>query len=91
MESMDDYLYRDIIILYCPAKVGSTSLVTSLRLSAADKFMVFHTHEQKIADLLNDKVNIINVNDILKNNLFYNTKLNRYRKIYVIDIYITPM
>ena len=32
MESMDDYLYRDIIILYCPAKVGSTSLVTSLRL-----------------------------------------------------------
>ena len=53
--------------------------------------MVFHTHEQKIADLLNDKVNIINVNDILKNNLFYNTKLNRYRKIYVIDIYRTPI
>ena len=83
--------YRDIIIVYCPEKVGSTAIVSSIRISASDKFMVFHTHDNKIADLLNDKVNVINVDDILLNNNIINPQTGRQRKIYIIDIFRTPI
>lgn len=32
---------NNIIFVYCPPKVGSTTLVTSLRLSAAQKFTCY--------------------------------------------------
>ena len=84
-------IYRDIIVLYCPEKVGSTSIVSSIRISASDKFMVFHTHENKIADLYNGKNNIISIDDIIKNNNIYNIQTNKYRKIYIIDVYRSPI
>ncbi len=47
--SLDDpNLYRDLIVLYCPKKVGSTSIVSSIRISATDKYSVFHTHDNII-------------------------------------------
>jgi hypothetical protein len=92
-DSINDekYLYRDIVLLYCPQKVGSTSIVTSIRLFASDKFMVYHTHDTKIADLLNDKITSIEVNDIIGNNIIFNKSENRHRRIYVIDIYRNPI
>ena len=84
-------LYRDIVLLYCPQKVGSTSIVTSIRLFASDKFIVFHTHDSKIAELLNDTINSIEVNDIIGNSIIFNKKENRHRRIYVIDIYRNPI
>lgn len=60
-------LYRDIILIYCPPKVGSTSLVTSLRICASDKFMVFHTHHETIFKFADGKTKDLTVTDILKN------------------------
>ena len=48
----DKELHRDIVILYSPPKVGSTTIVSSIRLSASDKFIVFHTHKKKILENL---------------------------------------
>lgn len=83
--------YRDIVILYCPEKVGSTSIVTSIRISASNKYMVFHSHDNKIADLLNDKVNSINISDLLLNNSVVNPLTGQCRKIYIIDIFRTQL
>lgn len=89
--SINENNYRDIIILYCPEKVGSSSIVSSIRISASDKFMVFHTHENKIADIVNIKTNTINVSDIILNNTIINPFTNKYRQIYMIDIFRTPI
>lgn len=77
----DPTLYRDIIVLYCPKKVGSTSIVSSIRLFATDKFFVFHTHDENIFTSP-DNNNNLTIKNILKNN---------YRKIYIIDIFRTPI
>lgn len=84
-------LYRDIIILYCPEKVGSSTIVSSVRISASDKFMVYHTHENKIADILNITTSSINISDILLNNNTINPYTNQPRQIYFIDIFRTPI
>jgi hypothetical protein len=87
---VNNFPYRDLIILYCPEKVGSTSIVSSIRISAGDKFMVFHTHEDKIADIVN-QCNIIRVKDLIMNNKVINPSTNEFRKIYLIDIFRTPI
>lgn len=84
-------LYRDIILLYCPSKVGSTSIVTSIRISASDKFFVFHSHKEKIIEINNEVTNNINVKDLIANTSIYNKATGRQRKIYIIDIYRTSI
>ena len=84
-------IYRDIILLYCPDKVGSTSIVSSVRFSAPEKFMVFHTHSEKIVDLLYFEKNKITIQDIISNNNVFNPNTNKYRQIYLIDIYRNPI
>lgn len=84
-------IYRDIILLYCPDKVGSTSIVSSIRFSAPDKFMVFHTHNEKIVDLLHFEKNKITIHDIISNNNIFNPNTNKYRQIYLIDVYRNPI
>lgn len=84
-------LYRDIIVLYCPEKVGSSSIVSSIRLYASDKFMVFHTHEEKIADIFNIATSHIRISDILLNNNIINPQTGQPRQIYFIDIFRTPI
>lgn len=90
-KSYSNSIFRDIVILYCPEKVGSSTIVSSIRVSASDKYMVYHTHDNKIADLLDPDVNSINISDILKNNKIFNPITNQMRKIYLIDIYRTPI
>ena len=70
---------RKIIFVYCPPKVGSTSLVTSLRLFGYNKFNVLHVHNEQMLKVL---YNVhVTVNDIIK----YNSLLGK--NVYVIDIY----
>jgi hypothetical protein len=85
-------LYRDIIVIYCPPKVGSTSLVTSLRLCCSDKFMIFHTHEESLFKFENKLNKDLTISDILKNNnIIGNDLIKKNRKIYFIDIYRSPI
>ncbi len=94
MKTTDNsYLYRDIILLYCPEKVGSTSLATSIRTWAFDQFIVFHSHQDEIFRIKgeNNKTAIMYYSDIILNNQVTNTQTNTKRKVYIIDIYRTPI
>jgi len=75
--------YNNLIFLYCPPKVGSTSLVTSLRIFACEKFHIMHLHNDKMLKQLYDVD--VTINDIIK----YNSSLGK--NIYVIDIYRLPI
>jgi len=74
---------RDLIFIYCPPKVGSTSLVSSIRLFANEKYNVIHLHSEIILKLL---YNIdVSINEIIQ----YNSYLGK--KIFVFDIYRMPI
>jgi len=69
-----------IIIVHCPQKVGSTSLVSSLRLFALHKYEIFHIHDERIFPLLGVSEEIKTVPELVSN-------LAKERKVYVIQIY----
>jgi hypothetical protein len=72
------------IFLYCPPKVGSTTLVTSLRVSFGKLANVIHIHDEVMLNVLTG-IKDITVNDIIK----YASQVTS--KVYVIDIYRTPI
>ena len=78
---------NNIIFVYCPPKVGSTTLVSSIRLSAAQKFTIIHIHDETLfsAISVNPNVGDISVADII----FYNKSLGK--NVWVIDIYRSPI
>lgn len=75
---------KNIIFVYCPPKVGSTTLVTSFRLCALNKYSVFHIHDELMLKVLCGIENV-SVNEIIK----YNKSLEK--NVYVIDIYRSPI
>jgi len=79
--------YQHLIFVYTPPKVGSTSLVSSLRLSASYKFIILHIHNESMLNILTgyDNPHKITVMDIIH----YNAEMGK--KVYVIDIYRTPI
>lgn len=82
-------MQRDIVLLYCPSKVGSTAITTSIRMSCAEKFCVFHTHDETVVTIVKGK-NInkhITVTELIKNIEVINDDTGQFRKIYVIDVY----
>jgi len=91
MNLEDALLTRDIVLLYCPQKVGSTSIVTSIRLSEPEKFFVMHTHDEIIFKSAGGSSNDVCVNDIIKNNALKNFGTGKPRNIYVIDIFRPPI
>ncbi len=81
----DTEIYNNIIFVYTPPKVGSTALVSSIRLSASHKFTVIHIHDEIMLKYITHHKEDITINDIIK----YNKSLQK--NIYVIDIYRTPI
>ena len=79
--------YDNIIFIYTPPKVGSTSLVSSLRLSASGKFLTIHVHDETMLNVLTsyDTSNTISINDIIEYNAFIG------KNVYVIDVYRNPI
>jgi hypothetical protein len=75
---------RNLIFIYCPPKVGSTTIVSSIRISAYDKFTVLHIHDELMLKVLCNIENI-KVIDIIK----YNSSIGK--NVYVIDIYRSPI
>jgi hypothetical protein len=76
-----------VVFVYTPQKVGSTSLVTSLRLCANEYYYVCHIHDESKMGIpldLQQKYNIT-VRDLIE----YNRDLGR--AVYVIDIYRSPI
>jgi len=74
----------NLIFVYCPPKVGSTTVVSSLRLSASNKLTVIHLHNDVMLKVLFQITNTT-VNEIIH----FNKHLGK--NVYVIDIYRTPI
>lgn len=75
---------KNLIFIYCPPKVGSTTIVSSIRMSAYDKFTVLHIHDELMLKVLCGIENI-SVNEIIN----YNASLGK--NVYVFDIYRSPI
>ena len=57
--------YENLIFIYTPPKVGSTTLVSSLRLSCSNKFLTLHIHDENMLNILTnyDNKHNITIND----------------------------
>jgi len=75
---------KNIVFVYTPPKVGSTTLVSSIRLSASYKFSVVHLHDEDMLFVLTGLTNIT-INEIIKYNKYIG------RNVYVIDVYREPL
>ena len=75
---------KQFIFIYTPPKVGSTTLVSSLRISLSNLFNVIHIHDDIMLNVLTGITNIT-VNEII-NYLSHQDNI-----IYVIDVYRTPI
>jgi hypothetical protein len=78
---------HNIIFVYCPPKVGSTTLVSSIRLSAAQKFSVIHIHDETFFSAIDKTINSteIKVEDLINYNKFLG------KNVYVVDIFRSPI
>jgi hypothetical protein len=85
-------IYRDIVLVYSPPKVASTSLITSIRLSASNKYYVMHTHDEIIFKSNLGENHHTCVSDILENGSdIWNPLTKKNRHVFIIDIYRDPI
>jgi hypothetical protein len=75
---------RGIIFVYTPPKVGSTSIVSCVRLFASNKFKVIHLHDEHMLKSLTN-ISDVTINDIIQ----YNSKIGK--NVYVVDVYRSPI
>jgi hypothetical protein len=78
------YDSQNYIFVYTPPKVGSTTLVTSLRISLGKLFNIIHIHDDIMLSVLTS-INNVTINDIIY------FLASEGKNIYVIDIYRTPI
>ena len=75
---------KNLIFVYCPPKVGSTSMVSSIRLSCSHCVTILHVHDEHMLEILCDIKNVT-INEIIQYNRFLG------KNVVVIDIYRTPI
>jgi hypothetical protein len=75
---------RGVIFIYTPPKVGSTSLVSSLRLSVSHKFSIIHIHDEIMLNVFTG-IKDVTINELIQ----YNAHIGK--EVYVIDVYRTPI
>ena len=80
----DTEIYKNIIFVYTPPKVGSTTLVSSIRISASHKFSIIHIHDEIMLTFFTG-INSVSINEIIQ----YNSYIGK--NVFVIDIYRTPI
>ena len=80
----NNHKLKNYIFIYTPPKVGSTSLVSSLRLALCHKYKIIHIHNDIMLEHIT-KIKGVSVMDIIK----YNQQQGN--TIYVIDIYRSPI
>jgi hypothetical protein len=76
--------YNKIIFVYSAPKVGSTSIVSSLRLFGINKFCVIHIHDEEMLKVIGH-ISGISINEII----LYNKYLGK--DVYVIDVFRCPI
>lgn len=73
-----------LVFIYSLPKVGSTSLVSSLRLFGIEKMDIIHIHDEEMLKVLANITNV-KINEII----LYNKYLGK--NVYVINIYRSPI
>jgi len=81
---IDKSNHNRIVFIYSAPKVGSTSLVSSLRIFGIDKLDIIHIHDEMMLNTLANITNI-SVNEIIQ----YNKYLGK--DVYVINIFRNPI
>ena len=81
---LNDIPCNKIIIVYSPPRVGSTSLVSSLRVSGSQIYKVLHIHDEQMLKVVG-QIKDVSVNDIIA----YNSDLGR--EMFIFDIYREPL
>ena len=81
---INKFPHNKLVFVYSAPKVGSTSIVSSLRIFGSNKFSVIHIHDEEMLKVLGH-INGISVNEII----FYNKYLGK--TVYVIDVYRSPI
>ena len=76
--------HNSIVFVYSAPKVGSTSIVSSLRIFGSDRFDIMHIHDEEMMRVLGN-VSGITINEII----LYNKYLGK--DVYVIDIFRSPI
>jgi len=77
-------LGENYIFIYTPPKVGSTTLVTSLRVSLGKSYNIIHIHDEVMLEVLTGIQNVT-INEIIS----YLGQMGK--NVYVIDVYRTPV
>ena len=72
------------VFIYTPPKVGSTTLVSSLRISLGNSFNIIHIHDNIMLSVLTG-INNVTVNEII------NYTAQKGNNVYVIDVYRSPI
>jgi hypothetical protein len=75
---------QKVVFVYSAPKVGSTSVVSSLRLFCIDKMDIIHVHDEDMLKVLT-KINNTKINDIIE----YNNRIGK--EVYVLNIYRSPI
>jgi len=75
---------HNYVFIYTPPKVGSTTLVSSLRISLGNNFNVIHIHDDIMLSVLTG-INNVTVNEII------NYIAKKGNNVYVIDVYRTAI
>jgi hypothetical protein len=75
---------KKLIFVYTPPKVGSTSIVSSLRIFGSEMFNIIHIHDEEMLRIFTN-ISDITVNEIIQ----FNKHLGR--DVYVIDVYRSPI
>jgi hypothetical protein len=73
-----------LIFVYSAPKVGSTSIVSSMRLFGAHCFSIIHIHDEEMLYVLSN-IKGITINEII----LYNRQLGK--DVYVIDVFRSPI
>ena len=82
--NINKFPHNKLIFVYSGPKVGSTSIVSSLRIFGTDKFSVIHIHDEEMLKVLGH-IDGITINEII----LYNKYLGK--DVYVIDVYRSPI
>lgn len=84
MLNINKHNYNKLVFVYSAPKVGSTSIVSSLRLFSIKRMDIIHIHDEEMLKVLT-KLEGITINEII----LYNKSLGK--EVYVINVYRSPI
>jgi hypothetical protein len=80
----DKQPHKKLVFVFSAPKVGSTSIVSSLRIFCSEEINVIHIHDEEMLYVLR-KIRGITINEII---LYYS---HIGKEVYVIDVYRSPI